>query len=218
MILPSTINILKIATGNYGKIASYFHRFDGIAHVNLVDIESINISSLQNDSLVVIPGVGSFEQTISHIDSCSKRNDLTYIINSSSYRKLCICLGMQILFETSHEYVQSPPDGLSIYKGIVTSFDIETSRYKFNTGFRNIEFSNIPNLMSSHFYFNHGYYLDRDSTVINNSEVSNYSYSSNGSTNILSSFFDPSRNLLATQFHPEMSAPQHLLTYLAAVN
>ena len=101
MILPTTVNILKIATGNYGKIASYFHRFDEIAHVNLLDIESASIASLQNDSLVVIPGVGSFEETISHIDRCSKRSDLTYILNSSSYRKLCICLGMQILFETS---------------------------------------------------------------------------------------------------------------------
>lgn len=216
MILPTTINILKIATGNYGKIASYFHRFDEIAHVNLLDIEGINISSLQNDSLIVVPGVGSFEQTISHIDSCSKRSDLSCILNTPSYTKLCICLGMQILFETSHEYSRTPPEGLSIYKGIVTSFDAEISRYKFNTGFRKIEFSNLPKLVSSRFYFNHGYYLERDSTLMNNSEISNYSYSSNGSTNILSSFFDPSRNLLATQFHPEMSEPKRLLTYLAA--
>lgn len=217
MILPPTINILKIATGNYGKIVSYFHRFEEIVHVNLLDIESTNISSLQNDSLVVIPGVGSFEQTISHIDRYSKRSDLTYILNSPSYTKLCICLGMQILFDTSHEYSQAPPNGLSIYKGIVTAFAPETSRYNFNTGFRKIEFSNIPNLASSRFYFNHGYYLERDSTLIHNSEISNYSYSLNGSINILSSFFDPSRNLLATQFHPEMSEPKRLLTYLAAL-
>ena len=127
MIFPSSINILKIATGNYGKITSYFHRFDGVSDVNLLDIETSDICSLPNESFIVIPGVGSFEQTIKHIDSCSKRSDLSYLLNTSSYRKLCICLGMQILFETSHEYCQSPPAGLSIYNGTVTSFDAETS-------------------------------------------------------------------------------------------
>ena len=217
MMLPSTINILKIATGNYGKIASYFHRFDGITHVNLLDIESTDISSLQTDSLIVLPGVGSFEQTISHIDRHSRRSDLTDILNSPAYRKLCICLGMQILFETSHEYSQSPPEGLSIYKGVVTAFNTEIAKYQFNTGFRKVEYSNTTKLVPCRFYFNHGYYLDRDSTLMHNSELSNFCHSSNGSTNILSSFFDPTRNLLATQFHPEMSAPQSLLTYLGAI-
>ena len=217
MILPSTINILKIASGNYGKIESYFHRFDEVSQVNLLQIDTINISLLQSDSLVVLPGVGSFERTINHLKRCNKRSNLTDIINSSIYRKLCICLGMQILFETSHEYSESPPEGLSIYKGAVTSFDVDKSKYKYNTGFRKVEYSNTLNLLSSRFYFNHGYYLDRDSTLTYNSEISNYSYSSNGSTNILSSFFDPTRNLLATQFHPEMSAPQRLLTYLGAL-
>ncbi len=217
MILPSTINILKIATGNYGKIASYFRKFDGIAHVNLLDIESTDIFSLKTDSLIVLPGVGSFEQTMNHIDKCSRRSDLTDILNSPTYRKLCICLGMQILFETSDEYSQSPAKGLSIYKGKVTSFNTEMARYLFNTGFRAVECSNTTKSEPCRYYFNHGFYLDRDSTLMRNSEISNFCHSSNGSTDILCSFFDPTRNLLATQFHPEMSAPQRLLTYLGSL-
>lgn len=155
---------------------------------------------------VILPGVGSFKDSMKFI----KKNKLDLVIKeyiSLGKPFIGICLGMQLLFSKSEEFGIS--SGLAILRGDIKLLpshidDIPTKVP--NIGWNEIEFTNksgkdnsielygIPN--KSHMYFVHSYYCDpKDDIIVANTNFYGFKYAA----------AIKSKNIFATQFHPEKS-------------
>ncbi len=163
------------------------------------------ISSLPEDILeasgVVLPGVGSFGHCVKNLQEKNLFGAITdYISSGRPY--LGICLGLQILFESSVE--DDSVRGLGIIKGKVLKLPpgvkiphIGWNQVKVKKNHPFLD--GVP--QSSHFYFDHSYYCQPE----NSSEVI-------GLTEYGIEF--PSvvgrENILGVQFHPEKSSTSGL--------
>lgn len=151
---------MKIALIDYGigNLRSVKKAFEAVGANIVQTSEPIEIL---NADKVVLPGVGAFQDGLSGLQ---KRN-LLPTINEIKQRKtpfLGICLGMQLLFETSSEMGNNR--GLGFIAGEVRKFsNIELKIPQ--TGWNQIKTINDSPLMDgikdqSYVYFNHSYYCD----------------------------------------------------------
>ena len=157
-------------------------------------------------SHIILPGVGSFKKAIKNL----KTNGMfeTLIKISKKKQKIFgICLGMQLLFDSSTE--EGYTKGLGIINGKVEKFSLrETKNLKIpHVGFNEVLFDKTNTFFkgiknSSDFYFNHSYRVNKFEENIN--QV----FSSHGET-FLSGF--NLENIYGTQFHPEKSQSNGLL-------
>ena len=217
MMPPKQIFILKIVSGNYGKLSACLSHHYPNSTISPVDLECLHDISQCNDIFVVIPGVGSFEQSISRIRISEMHNSLVDMINNPSIPKLAICLGFQILFSSSEEsFSSSPALGLDIYSGNLLKFLPPRADYIVNTGYKAIADSSSEESLGPYF-FNHSYYLPDSCINANLESFTSTSISNNGSTSFLAGFHDVTRNLVGTQYHPEMSRHTPLLDVLRKV-
>ncbi|BAQ66063.1 imidazole glycerol phosphate synthase subunit HisH [Geminocystis sp. NIES-3709] len=149
---------------------------------------------------IVLPGVGSFDPAIEHL----RERDLIYPIQQavkSGKPFLGICLGLQILFETSEEGKQ---EGLGIIKGKVKRFKSEPNLTIPHMGWNTLElkqnqhplWQNLPS--SPYLYFVHSYYVDPIDKNVIASQVTH------GTQTVTASI--ALDNLMAVQFHPEKSS------------
>ena len=211
MMTPKQISILKIVSGNYGKLSACLSRHCPNSNISLVDLECLDDISKCNDVLLVIPGVGAFDQSISRILSSKMHNSLVDVINNPSIPKLAICLGFQILFSSSEETSSSSPAlGLNIYSGNLLKFLPAQADFLVNTGYKSIADSSSEESLGP-YYFNHSYYLPESYIGDNSRRFASVFISNNGSTSFLAGFHDITRNLVGTQYHPEMSRHTALL-------
>lgn len=149
---------------------------------------------------VVLPGVGSFNPAMQHLQ---QRDLVTPIQNFVKSGKpfLGICLGLQILFESSEEGKES---GLGIIKGQVKRFQSEPDLTIPHMGWNNLDliqanhplWKNLP--VSPYVYFVHSYFVSpRDSQVI-------AAQVTHGSQTVTAAI--AFENIMAVQFHPEKSS------------
>lgn len=156
-----------------------------------------NFDELKSAEKIILPGVGSFAKAMSKINEY-KIDKILYelaIINKKPL--LGICLGMQLLCNSSTE--DGFNKGLAFVKAEVTKFkesDIKIPHVGFNQVTKNANsklFKDIAN--NADFYFTHSY-------KVNSIENINQSMCSYGD-NFIASF--EVENIYATQFHPELS-------------
>lgn len=114
---------------------------------------------IQSAPKIVLPGVGAFGDGIAGLQERGLIPVLTRAINKG-IPLLGICLGMQLLFETSEEAPQV--NGLGILPGQVRKFT-DTTLKNPQTGWNQIKslqnsilLNGVPD--GSYAYFNHGYY------------------------------------------------------------
>lgn len=81
-----------------------------------------NPSDIESASHVVLPGVGAFAAAVEAIDRLGIRETITNRINSPDSPTLCICLGMQLLGQSSEEATESVK-GLGIIPHKIKRFD-----------------------------------------------------------------------------------------------
>ncbi len=146
---------------------------------------------------VVLPGVGAFGDAMRNIDKYELRD----IIKSEALKKpfLGVCLGMQILFESSEE----DPDvkGLGIIRGKVIKFQNKPGLKVPEMGWNNVKKTKETKLLEniedeSFFYFVHSYYVKpKNDDVV--AGITDYG------TKFVSVI--EKGNVMATQFHPEKS-------------
>lgn len=164
---------------------------------------------IEQADAVVLPGVGSFDPAVQHLRS----RDLVQPIKdaiSSGKPFLGICLGLQILFDSSEE---GKEPGLSIIPGTVRRFRTEPELTIPHMGWNQLEVTQ-PNCplwqnLSSHpwVYFVHSYYVDPVDEKVSAANVTHGSQtvtaaircSATGSAN-------SQNNIMAVQFHPEKSS------------
>lgn len=160
---------------------------------------------VRNAKGLVLPGVGSFGDCIKNLSEEKLIGPITeYIENGKPF--LGICLGLQILFESSEESPESK--GLGIIKGKVVKFPFERkSGIKVpQMGWNRVKSDTESGILKgipqdSWFYFVHSYYVAPEENGI---ELLKSYYGMEFTAGIVKN------NIFAVQFHPEKSAEMGL--------
>lgn len=187
------IIIVDYGVGNVASIRNMIRRVGGEAEI------SGDVTKLKEASALILPGVGAFDHAIERLDELGLRSIL--IDHTASGKSLMgICLGMQLLFETSEEGKRG---GLGLIPGHVRRFsfsDLGTRLPIPHMGWNVVQpepkeqmFSGLPS--QPRFYFVHSYHAQCDDEYI----AARCSYGYEFACAVRRG------NIFGTQFHPEKS-------------
>lgn len=155
---------------------------------------------IEQADAVVLPGVGSFDPAMQHLRSRGLEQPIKDVI-ASGKPFLGICLGLQILFESSAEGTQP---GLGIIRGKVKRFRPEAGIAIPQMGWNQLQLTQAKSILWEHLpanpwvYFVHSYYVDPIEPKVKAATVNH------GSQTITAAIAQD--NLMAVQFHPEKSS------------
>jgi len=160
--------------------------------------------TLAQADAIVLPGVGSFDPAIQQLRSRHLEAPIKQAI-ASGKPFLGICLGLQILFESSEE---GKEPGLGIMAGTVKRFHHEPGITIPHMGWNQLELTQ-PNsplwqqlTADPWLYFVHSYYVDPIDAAIRAATITH------GSQTVTAAIAQD--NLMAVQFHPEKSSTSGL--------
>ena len=152
---------------------------------------------------VVLPGVGAFSDAMKKIEEYGMESPIKEVINKN-IPFMGICLGLQLLFDSSEE--SEGVSGLGILRGKIVRIpntDKEGTYYKVpHIGWNNLSFPREGKLFKglddeSYVYFVHSYYLQaEDKSIV--TATTDYSVRIEASVE--------KDNVFACQFHPEKSS------------
>ncbi len=190
----SVIAVVDYGMGNLHSVCK------GLENVGAVPKITDSPAIIEQADAVVLPGVGSFDPAMQNLRS---RNLIEPIKRAIASRKpfLGICLGMQILLESSEEGVEP---GLGVIAGKVRRFRSEPGLTIPHMGWNQLQFTqpdlslwqNLPS--DPWVYFVHSYYVDPVDWEVRSAIVTH------GSQNVTAAIAKD--NLMAVQFHPEKSS------------
>jgi imidazole glycerol-phosphate synthase subunit HisH len=155
---------------------------------------------LEKADAIVLPGVGSFDPAVHQLRSRGLERPIKEAI---AFGKpfLGICLGLQILFESSAEGVEP---GLGIIRGTVRRFQSEPGLTIPHMGWNQLELTQPKSNLWEYLppnpwvYFVHSYYVDPVDPDVRAATVTH------GSQTVTAAI--ARENLMAVQFHPEKSS------------
>ena len=158
-----------------------------------------NFKEILNADKVILPGVGSFGDAMAQL----KKYELDKVVHEVAEKKtpfLGICLGLQLLFESSEE--TPGVEGLHLLDGHILRIPEEEGLKIPHIGWNSLEFPNKGRLFKgiaeqSYVYFVHSYYLKaaEESIVTATTEYGTHIHAS-----------VEKENIFACQFHPEKSS------------
>ena len=185
------ITILDYGEGNIRNVERAFQT------LNQDVLVSNSVNDIEKATILVVPGQGAFKQAMSQLKKLNLIDPIKNHINAGK-KFLGICLGFQILFESSEEHGNIK--GLGILPGHFKK--IESASLKVpHMGWNQVNIQNQSKLYKdikndSYVYFVHSYYVtNSDERII--ASTTNYEQS------FISAI--QKNNLWATQFHPEKS-------------
>ena len=159
-------------------------------------------AKLRNASHLILPGVGAFKDGMANLRELGLVDLLTELVVRGSKPLLAICLGLQLLSESSTEN-DGPHEGLGFIRGRVERFAFDETKYKIpHVGWDTIDIVRDAPLFegvqrpSPDFYFVHSYRLQCADA---NDVLATCTY---GETFTAALQHD---SIYATQFHPEKS-------------
>jgi imidazole glycerol-phosphate synthase subunit HisH len=147
------IAIIDYGAGNLRSVQKAIEHLGGTAKVTSDPTEI-----MQSDK-VILPGVGAFGKAVEALDQLHLRSPILAVIEKG-VPFLGICLGLQLLFETSEE---SPgAQGLAVLQGRVRRFaqGLKVPHLGWNAVTQtrpSLLWQEVPN--DSYFYFAHSYYI-----------------------------------------------------------
>jgi glutamine amidotransferase len=199
----NTMVKVKIAVIDY-DMGNLHSACKGLEKAGAVPLVTDVARELEMADAVLLPGVGSFDPAMQHLRSRDLESPIKDIIASGKLF-LGICLGLQILFDTSEEGKEK---GLGIIPGQVKRFIKESDITIPHMGWNALNFTqpelalwnNLSNL--SQVYFVHSYYVEPINNNINAATVTH------GSQTVTAAIAQ--NNLMAVQFHPEKSSDNGL--------
>lgn len=189
--------MIAIVDYNMGNLASVQNAFAKLGKDTVVES---NPAKFKEYDKLVLPGVGAFGDAMEHL---RERNMIDAIKEFASSGKpmFGICLGMQLLFESSEEF--GSHDGLGLIKGKVVHFDakkfdqpLKIPHMGWNRMFTK-EHPLFEGLDENHYlYFVHTYHVvcDDESDIIGRTDYG-YEFTSAVAHN----------NIMGIQPHPEKS-------------
>ena len=197
------MNIVIIDYG-MGNLKNVQNAFDYLGYPSKI---TDGYRDIERASHLVLPGVGGFKDAMLTLKQKGLIEPVKAAINSGKHF-LGICLGMQLLFETSEEFGHS--EGLAVLKGKVVKFNEDNTPLIPHIGWNDIEilkqanepapatrgagmFNGIKN--NAFFYFLHSYYCVPEENIT----VATCYYYEKFAACIKKD------NVFACQFHPEKS-------------
>lgn len=187
--------MIAIIDYGMGNLRSVEKAFEHVGHQAVVTGDAAEVARADK---VVLPGVGAFEDAMSEL---RRRELIGPVLTAIDSGKpfLGICLGLQLLFETSYE--NGRHQGLGVLAGEVVRFDLPPEYSVPHMGWNDLAIRRPAPIFKdtapgAQVYFVHSYYVvPRDPEVIATETDYHRPFCS-------AVWRD---NLVATQFHPEKS-------------
>lgn len=186
------IVITDYGMGNINSIVS------ALTYIGIEDIViSAEFEVLKSADKIILPGVGSFGKAMLHIKEKKIDKYLAEIVVENNKPLLGICLGMQLLGNTSTE--DGFNEGLGFVNAYCEKFD-NTNIKVPHVGFNQVIADNSLKIYEGFksepdFYFTHSYKMKSEDQI-------NQCYCNYESDFIASFEF---KNIAGVQFHPELS-------------
>lgn len=186
------IAIIDYGMGNLRSVQKGFQR---VGHEAIVTSDPAEVDRAPK---VVLPGVGAFEDAMAELQRRRLIEPVLKAIDSGR-PFLGICLGLQLLFETSYE--NGRHKGLGVLKGEVVRFELPPQYSVPHMGWNQLQIRRRAPILEgidegTHVYFVHSYYVaPADAEVIATETEYDRPFCSMVWRD----------NLFATQFHPEKS-------------
>lgn len=181
------IGIVKYSANNVGSLVACINKLSSDINFTIEIIDGGNGVDPCSFDRLIIPGVGNFASGAEFLITKFGKNFFSDALHSGT-RVLGICLGFQLLFQSSEEGRQS--HGLGFIEDVVRRFPDKPFSPP-NFGWRDV-YQN-SNLIDK-FYLVHSYYVE----PTNGDWVSSFN-------NIEFCVMRKVDNLWGTQFHPEIS-------------
>ncbi len=169
-----------------------------------------NFEDITEESLLVVPGVGHFDNIMHKLEESNFQN-IRSLIDDKKLNFLGICLGMQILFDDSSE---GNKKGLGLLEGSVkklTDRFYDDEYISTNVGWRKVIFEQqekFSQFNDNFFYFVHQY----EAVPKNENDIIAYTQKFN--KNIVAAV--KKENICGIQFHPEKSG-QNGIKFLSSL-
>ena len=192
--------MIAIVDYQMGNLRSVQKGFERIGHEATI---TSAVRDIERAEKVVLPGVGAFRDAAEELKHRGMWEPLRAAIGTGK-PFLGICLGLQLLFDTSYE--DGEHEGLGVLPGKVVRFDLPREFKVPHMGWNQVQILRQPPIMEdidngAHFYFVHSYHVVPDDPSV---------------VSLESTYHRPfcagvwRDNLFATQFHPEKSQSQGL--------
>lgn len=153
---------------------------------------------LDSSDIIILPGVGSFNDAVNNLRERDLFDKLDNEIINRKKPLMAICLGMQIVMDSSEEGGLS--EGLGWIPGDVTRFQVPDKFRVPHMGWDNVKIKSHHDLFKGieenpDFYFVHSYHVNCDEKYV----VASCDYGYEFTAAIQKD------NIVAFQFHPEKS-------------
>ncbi|MCH5300038.1 MAG: imidazole glycerol phosphate synthase subunit HisH [Ruminococcus sp.] len=187
------IAIIDYGAGNIQSV------YKALRYINCDAKVTNNPDEILKAEGAILPGVGSFGDTMSTMEQLNIKNTVIEYTKSGK-PFLGICLGLQLLFPESEESIGVK--GLSIFEGSIKKIPNNNGELKIpHMGWNSLDIKKKDGLFKDisenpYVYFVHSYYLDAKDKGIVSSQTT------------YGTVIDASvqkDNVFATQFHPEKS-------------
>jgi glutamine amidotransferase len=145
------IAIIDYGTGNSGSLVSLFK---GLGYRTKI---TRNQEDIDRSNVILLPGVGAYSQAMANLRE-SRLVDFLQEKIEKGKPAIGICLGMQMLFDSSEEIEHT--EGLGLIPGKIVALNKPKWHIGWNSVHRKGEDS-FSNLISGEaFYFNHSFTVD----------------------------------------------------------
>jgi glutamine amidotransferase len=186
------IKIIDYGMGNSGSIGNMLMKLGGDF------VFATSPEDLDGASTIILPGVGTFDNGVSKLKERGFVNAIHKAVQDPKLKFLGICLGMQLLFESSEEGLA---EGLKLIPGKVVKFRPTSTQLKVpHMGWNQARQVRKDTFLdgvfdNARFYFVHSYHVACDDDWVICKTSYGYEFPSvvhNG-------------NVFGAQFHPEKS-------------
>ncbi|EDX87404.1 imidazole glycerol phosphate synthase, glutamine amidotransferase subunit [Synechococcus sp. PCC 7335] len=190
----TTIAVIDYDMGNLHSACK------GLQAAGATTLITDSVAEIEKADGVVLPGVGAFDPAMQHLRSRNLIEPIRRIAKSGK-PFLGICVGLQVLFESSEEGSEA---GLGVLSGTIRQFKPEPDITIPHMGWNQLDLvqQNSPILQDilpeTWVYFVHSYYAAPADTSINAATITH------GSQTVTAAISQG--NLMAVQFHPEKSS------------